>query len=97
MIRGVGRTELYYLAYRMERYHTSKQSQKVVVFCPVHRKNTNESLFVLRQSSLYHREKGRARLLANEEHIDSAEIEVVVEGQRGEAIVCGMLTGVELE
>lgn len=35
-------------------------------------------------------------LLANEEHIDGTQIEVVVERKRGETIVRGMLTGVEL-
>jgi hypothetical protein len=36
------------------------------------------------------------RLLAYEEHVDSAKIEIVVEGQSSESIVCGMLTGVKL-
>lgn len=39
---------------------------------------------------------GRDRLLADEEHVDSAQIEVVVERERGEAIICRMLTGIKL-
>lgn len=48
-------------------------------------------------SCLYHRRGGRrVRLLADEEHVDSAEIKVVVERQRGKTIIGGMLAGVEL-
>jgi len=36
------------------------------------------------------------RLLADEKHVDSAKIEIVVEGQCSKSIVCGMLAGVKL-
>jgi hypothetical protein len=42
------------------------------------------------------RDRERAGLLANQEHIYGAEIEVVVERQRGEAIVGWMLSCIEL-
>jgi hypothetical protein len=38
----------------------------------------------------------RDRLLADEEHVDSAQIEVVVERQRCESIIRRMLTGIKL-
>lgn len=38
----------------------------------------------------------RDRLLADEEHVDSAQIKVVVERQCGESIICRMLTGIKL-
>jgi hypothetical protein len=38
----------------------------------------------------------RGRLLADEKHVDSAKIEIVVEGQCSESIVCGMLAGIKL-
>jgi hypothetical protein len=40
---------------------------------------------------------GRGRLLADEEHIDSAEVEIVKEGKSSEAIICRMLTSIELQ
>jgi hypothetical protein len=36
------------------------------------------------------------RLLADEQHVDGAEVEVVVEGKGSEAIIGGMLTGIKL-
>lgn len=36
------------------------------------------------------------RLLADEEHIHSAEVKVVVEGQRSKALVGGVLAGIQL-
>lgn len=38
----------------------------------------------------------RWRLLANEEHVYGAQVEVVVEGERGETVIRGVLAGVEL-
>ena len=38
----------------------------------------------------------RGLLLANEEDIDGTKVEIVEEGQRGEAFVGGMLAGIEL-
>lgn len=40
---------------------------------------------------------GIYRLLADKEHIYSAEIEVIIEWKRCEAIVCRMLAGVKLD
>lgn len=39
---------------------------------------------------------GIYRLLADEEHIYGAEIEVIIEWKGCEAIVCRMLAGIEL-
>lgn len=37
------------------------------------------------------------RLLADEKYVDSTEIEIVVEGQRGEALIGRVLASIELE
>ncbi|KAG7149066.1 hypothetical protein HYQ46_002027 [Verticillium longisporum] len=42
------------------------------------------------------RRKGKCSLLADEEHINCAKVEVVEEGQRGKTVIGRMLTGIEL-
>lgn len=40
--------------------------------------------------------EGRGRLLADKKHVDSAEIEIVVEWECSKTVVCGMLTSIKL-